>query len=89
MYRKILFSSAAAIGVMVLAYRLYFVSYFSSYGEMICRGCTELHPFLSAYRGLAVTPVRQAAHTASDQLSDVSNNDTETSKEPKVKFSNS
>ncbi len=55
---------------------------------MICRGCTELHPFLSAYRGLAVTPVRQAAHIASNQLLDVSNNETDTPQEPKVKFSN-
>jgi hypothetical protein len=55
---------------------------------MICRGCTELHPFLSAYRGLAVTPVLQAAHIASDQLLDVSNNDTDTPKETQVKFSN-
>ncbi len=71
--------------VVAYRYRLYFLTYFSSYGEMICLGCTELHPFLSAYRGLAVTPVRQAA---SDQLLDVSNNDTETPKEPQVKFSN-
>jgi hypothetical protein len=55
---------------------------------MICRGCTELHPFLSAYRGLAVTPVLQAAHIASDQHLDVANNDTETPKETQVKFSN-
>ncbi len=54
---------------------------------MTCRGCTELNPFLSAYRGLAVTPVRQAADTASDQLLDVSNNDTDTPKEPQVNFS--
>jgi hypothetical protein len=70
----------------LLAYS--FLTCCSSYGEMICRGCTELHPFLSAYRGLAVTPVRQAADIASDQLLDVCNNDTETPKEPQVKFSN-
>lgn len=44
----------------------------SSYAEMICLGCTELHPLLSAYRGLSVTAVEPATPDTSLQLLDVS-----------------
>jgi hypothetical protein len=37
---------------------------------MICQGCTERHPFLSAYRGLAVTVLQAATAPGTPVLTD-------------------
>jgi hypothetical protein len=44
----------------------------SSYGEMICVGCTERHPFLSAYRALSVNVEDAASVIGEDAAASVS-----------------